>query len=423
MSRFFRNLILVLLPVITLSLGWGLGVRFEQHKLQDKYTQLEDVMGKSGSGAVATDPEKEVDITLLWSVWRLLINHYIDPGKLQSTPLLYGAVQGLVAAVGDPYTSFMPPKEDKEFKESLDGTLEGIGAELTQKDGTIVVVAPLKGSPAEAAGLLPDDVITMVDGVPLKGMNLPDAVGKIRGPKGTTVKLTVDRKGATEPLEVSIVRDAIKVPSTESSIKAYKGKSIGYIALNRFGDTTTEEVQKEITDFMKKKVDGIVFDVRYNGGGYLDKAVDLSSMFMKQGKVVTVARRGGDDTNYYVTGRPIAEDAPLVVLINEGSASASEILAGALQDNKRATIIGKKSFGKGTVQEVFDLPGGTSVRITTARWLTPNGRDLGKEGVHPDVEIDRTKEQMQAKEDPQLDKALEIVTSGKKIPTGSGGVE
>lgn len=410
MSRFFRNVTLVLLPVITLSLGWGLGVRFEQRKLQNQYSHLEDVMGTTGSGSVATDPEKEVDITLMWSVWRLLINHYIDPHKLQSTTLLYGAVQGLVAAVGDPYTSFMPPKEDKEFKESLDGTLEGIGAELTQKDGNVVVVAPLKGSPAETAGLMPDDMITMVDGVALKDISLADAVGKIRGPKGSTVKLTIERKTVTEPMEISIVRDAIKVPSTEFSIKEYKGNTIGYIALNRFGDTTTEEVRKEVTEFMKKKVNGVIFDVRFNGGGYLDKAVDLASIFMKQGKVVTVARRGGDDTNYYVTGKPIAGDVPLIVLINEGSASASEILAGALQDNKRATIIGKKSFGKGTVQEVFDLPGGTSVRITTARWLTPNGRDLGKEGVHPDIEVDRTKEQMQAKEDPQLDKALEVVT-------------
>jgi len=411
MSKFLRSLTLIALPALTLALGMHLGARFEQQKMSEEYAVMEEIMGGgTGSGTVVEDPEKEVDITLLWSVWRLLARHYIEPGELQTTPLLHGAVSGLVDAVGDPYTSFMPPKENKEFKQSLNGTLQGIGAELTEKEGRVVIVAPLKGSPAEAAGLLPGDIITHVDGLSMEGVSLNDTVDKIRGPKGTTVVLTVERAGSEESIHFSIVRDDIKVPSTEFEIKKFAGKKIGYIALNRFGDTTTTEVAEEVKGFVRQNVDGIIFDVRFNGGGYLDKAVDLSSMFLKQGKVVTVARRGGDDTQYYVSGRPIAADVPLVILINEGSASASEIFAGALQDAGRAKIIGKKSFGKGTVQEVFELPGGTSIRITTARWLTPNGKDLGKEGVHPDIEVDRTKEQMEAKEDPQMEKALEVVT-------------
>ncbi|MBM3231672.1 S41 family peptidase [Candidatus Peregrinibacteria bacterium] len=411
MSKFLRSLTLIALPALTLALGMHLGARFEQQKMSEEYAVMEEIMGGgTGSGTVVEDPEKEVDITLLWSVWRLLARHYIEPGELQTTPLLHGAVSGLVDAVGDPYTSFMPPKENKEFKQSLNGTLQGIGAELTEKEGRVVIVAPLKGSPAEAAGLLPGDIITHVDGLSMEGVSLNDTVDKIRGPKGTTVVLTVERAGSEESIDFSIVRDDIKVPSTEFEIKKFAGKKIGYIALNRFGDTTTTEVAEEVKGFVRQNVDGIIFDVRFNGGGYLDKAVDLSSMFLKQGKVVTVARRGGDDTQYYVSGRPIAADVPLVILINEGSASASEIFAGALQDAGRAKIIGKKSFGKGTVQEVFELPGGTSIRITTARWLTPNGKDLGKEGVHPDIEVDRTKEQMEAKEDPQMEKALEVVT-------------
>ncbi len=409
--KFLKNLILIALPVLTLFIGVQLGMRQERAKLADDYVALEEVMnGGVSSGTLVKNPEQEVDISLLWTVWKLAANHYIDPEKLQVEPMLYGAASGLIAAIGDPYSTFMPPKENDEFRSSLNGSLEGIGAELTMKETQIVIVAPLKGSPAETAGLLPEDVITAVDGKSLEGFDLGDAVALIRGPKGTNVTLSIQRKGNDDLLEISITRDAIKVPSTESELKESNGKRIGYISLNRFGDTTGDEVREAVQGFVDDKVDGMILDVRFNGGGYLDKAVELASMFMTQGKVVSVAGREGEPISHYVTGGAIAPDVPLVVLINEGSASASEILAGALQDASRATIIGKKSFGKGTVQEVFDLPGGTSLRITTARWLTPSGRDLGKEGVHPEIEVDRTKEEILAKQDPQLEKALEVLT-------------
>ena len=414
MIKLLKNLTLILLPVVTLFLGMQVGMNYQKQQLEEDYKTIEEAFsGGVGSGQLVNDPKEEVDISLLWSVWRLLAKHYIEPSKLQVTPLLHGAVAGLVEAVDDQYTTFMPPKENKEFKQSLNGRLQGIGAELTLRDEKIVVVAPLKGSPAEAAGLLPEDVITHVDGQSTEGYSLGDAVDIIRGPKGTKVTLTVDRpeKGS---LDITITRDDIKVPSVESEIKEYDGKRIAYIGLNRFGDTTTEEVKTAVEEFLEEDdLAGLIFDVRFNGGGYLDKSIDLASMFLKKGKVVSVARREGEPQHHYVTGRPIAEEIPLVVLINEGSASASEILAGALQDNERATVIGKKSFGKGTVQEVFDLPGGTSLRVTTARWLTPNGTDLGKEGVVPDIEVERTREQIQKKEDPQLDAALELLSKGE----------
>lgn len=410
--KFLRSLTLIVLPVLTLFLGVQLGMSHERQQLQTEYETLEGVFsGGVGSGVLVSDPEKEVDISLLWSVWRLLTQHYIAPENLQVTPLLYGAVSGLVEAIDDPYTAFMPPQENKEFRQSLNGSLQGIGAELTMKEESIVVVAPLKGSPAEAAGLLPDDRITHVDGKDIAGYSLGDAVEIIRGPKGTDVTLTINRSG--ESMDITITRDQITVPSVESEVKQYDGKDIGYIALNRFGDTTTEEVRGAVEGLLDKDIAGLIFDVRFNGGGYFDKAVDLSSMFLEKGKIVSVVHREGDPIHHYATGRPIAPTIPLVVLINEGSASASEILAGALQDNGRATVIGKKSFGKGTVQEVFELPGGTSIRITTAKWLTPNGTDLGKEGVHPDIEIERTQEDMAAKRDPQLDAALELLTKGE----------
>ncbi|MBT5468197.1 S41 family peptidase [Candidatus Peregrinibacteria bacterium] len=412
MKTFLKNITLIILPVATLFLGMQVGMSYERQQLTEEYTSMEEIFdGNVGTGTTITDPEKEVDITLLWSVWRLLSKHYISPEKMEVTQMIHGATEGIVKTLNDPYTVFMPPKENKEFKQSLNGRLQGIGAELTLRDGDIVVVAPLKGSPAEAAGLMPEDTITHVDEKSVEGFSLGDAVEVIRGPKGTDVTLTVLRDGT--PQDITITRDDIKVPSTESEVIEYDGKRIGKVSLNRFGDTTSKEVEKAVTELMADNVDGIVIDVRFNGGGYLDAAVDLASMFLKQGKVVSVARRTGEPTHHYVSGSSIAPDVPLAILINEGSASASEILAGALQDGDRATVIGKQSFGKGTVQEVFDLPGGTSIRITTARWLTPSGKDLGKEGVHPDIVVERTREQMQAEEDPQLDTALELLTKGE----------
>lgn len=412
MQKLLKNLTLIVLPALTLFLGVQLGISYERQELASEYELLNEAFsGGIASGSLVTDPEEEVDIALLWNVWKLLTKNYIEPERLQVTPMLHGAVTGLVAAIDDPYTSFMPPQENKEFRQSLNGNLQGIGAELTFKDEKIVVVAPLKGSPAESEGLLPEDVITHVDGESMEGYDLSGAVELIRGPKGTQVTLTVLRN-EEESIDITITRDDIKVPSTESEVKEYDGKQIGYIALNRFGDTTTREVRAALEQLLEEDIAGLIFDVRYNGGGYLDKAIDLSSMFLTKGKVVSVERREGEPTHHYVTGTPIDAEIPMVVLINEGSASASEILAGALQDNGRATVIGMTSFGKGSVQEVFDLPGNTSVRITTARWLTPNGKDLGKEGVHPDIEIERTTEQIQEGEDPQLDAALELLSKG-----------
>ncbi len=411
--KFLKSITLVVLPVLTLFLGLQLGISYEKQQLEAEYGYLEELFtggNETGSGKLVTNPEKEVDITLLWSVWKLLTRHYIHPEELHVTPLLHGAVSGLVNAVEDPYTAFMPPKENKEFHDSLNGELEGIGAELTIKEDRIVVVAPLKGSPAEKAGLLPDDTITHVDGEDVTEYSLGDAVQVIRGPKGTDITLTVKRGDENESIDITITRDNINVPSVEHEVKEYNGKQIGYISLNRFGDSTTEEVTDAVTAVMKEDISGLIFDVRFNGGGYFDKAIDLTSMFMQQGKIVSVVRREGEPSHHYVSGRPIAPEIPLVILINEGSASASEILAGALQDNGRATILGKKSFGKGTVQEVFNLPGDSSIRITTAKWLTPNGTDLGKEGVHPDIEVERTLEDIQAKKDPQLDAALELLS-------------
>lgn len=410
MQRILRIGVVVLLPLITLSLGWGLGMRYAEAQVADMMSQLEFLyQGKTASGALVHDPEKEVNLSLLWGVWRLLQQHYIAPEKLETTNMLYGATAGLVRALDDPYTSFMTPSENTDFKEGLGGKLHGIGAELTMKDGSVVVVAPLKGSPAQEAGLQPEDIIIEVDGTDISNETLTNVVQRIRGPKGTSVTLTLVRDGASEPIKLTIKRDDIQIPSVEAEVKQTASGAVGVIAINQFGDETIGEVEQALRDFQKGKesISGIAIDLRFNGGGYLDGAVELASLFLKQGKVVTVQRREGEPVSHYVNGRPLDPDLPLAVIINAGSASASEIFAGAIQDHKRGVIVGKTSFGKGTVQEVFDLPGGSSLRVTVARWLTPGGKDLSKEGIHPDIEVDRAPEDIASKHDPQLDAALE----------------
>jgi carboxyl-terminal processing protease len=286
-------------------------------------------------------------------------------------------------------------------------------------------VAPLKGSPAERAGFQPKDIITAVNDTDVSGMALDAVVKMIRGPKGTTVALTYVRPPSDEPIIVTVTRENIHVPSVESKVVGTGSGAIAVVTLNQFGDSSMEELRAALDMVSPDQVKGLVLDLRYNGGGYLDGAVELVSFFVKSGTVVTVDRRDSAPEVHTVQGDPLLPAIPLVMLINSGSASASEIAAGALQDTKRATIIGVQSFGKGTVQEVLDLPGGSTLRVTVARWLTPAGHDLGKKGVTPDIIIDRTPDQYRQNQDPQLDAArvwlLEQrdVTKGMKAGSGS----
>jgi carboxyl-terminal processing protease len=416
MPKFLRGITIVLLPLITLSLGWELGMSYQQKKLHDVEEQLEFLYaGKVGSGQVIVDPATDVEFALLHGVWRLLLRHYIQPTDLEVQPMLFGAASGLVDAVGDPYTTFMTPKQNNDFQQALQGKLEGIGAQLTLREGAVVVVAPLKGSPAQAAGLQPEDAIITVDDVDVTQENLNQVVQRIRGRKGTKVTLGILRKGEDELRSIAIVRDEIKVPSTEFEFRKTGSGSVGIITINQFGEATARDVEKEVRELLQKNVDGLILDVRFNGGGYLERAIEMVSMFIQQGEVVSVARKNMEPEHHYVNGRPLTTDTPLVVLVNEGSASASEILAGALQDHSRAKIIGKKTFGKGTVQEVFELPGGSSIRITVAHWLTPNGKNLSTDGVEPDIVIERTMDQIREEVDPQMDAALEWLLDKEDI--------
>lgn len=351
---------------------------------------------------------EKIDLTLYWNVFSKLKEKYVDAEKLTNEDLLYNSIKGMLSATDDPYTVFMDPEENKAFDEDIEGTFEGIGAELGIKQGILTVVSPLKDSPAEKAGLRVGDKILKVNDESTADMSIDDAVSRIRGKDGTEVKLTVYRAESEEKTkEIIVTRGVITV---ESVTLEMKDNNIAYFNVVRFGDDTAivfNRLLKEVPGETK----GIIVDLRNNPGGYLDVAIDLSSLMLPDGKVVVIEEdKEGKKKNFYSRGGDKLSAIKTVVLINEGSASASEILAGALRDNRdNVTLVGKRSYGKGSVQELIDLPNKTSVKITVARWLTPKGEQINEKGINPDIEVELTDEDYENNRDPQLDKALEML--------------
>lgn len=351
-----------------------------------------------------------VNWQVLWTAIDQINQKYVNrPADLNK--ILYGAVSGAVSALDDPYSVFLPPKEAEEFKNELSGNFEGIGAEIAIKNQQLVVVTPLDESPAKKSGLKPGDFIHKVDGQETKGLTLEEAVQKIRGPAGTKVKLSVFHKGETKISEIEITRTKIEVKSVTAEVRESGGKKIGYLKLRRFGEDTSGLVDGAIGQFLNNKISGLVIDVRSNPGGYLDAAVTISSNLVKEGEIIVSQKYGDGTEKVYRSERdPKLTRIPVIILINGGSASASEILAGALRDHGIAKLVGEKSFGKGSVQELIDLPENAQLKLTIAKWLTPKGHDLNKDGLEPDIKVELTDEDFQNDRDPQLDKAMELVT-------------
>ena len=348
-----------------------------------------------------------VDFGLFWKVWDLLKEKYVDKNSLDAQKLVYGAINGMLAATGDPYSNFFDPKQNQEFSQEMEGNFEGIGAELGIKDKILTVIAPLEDSPAQKAGLRAGDKILKIEEKISADLSIDEAVDLIRGKKGTQVKLTILHKDAQDSQEISITRDTIVVKSVELEFKA---DNIAYLKINKFGEDTYNEFVKAEKEILAKNSTGIILDMRNNPGGYLDRTVDIASLMIPKGKVVvTEEDNTSKKENLYTTGGDKLSQIPTVVLINEGSASASEILAGALRDDQRITLIGKKSFGKGSVQELIKLPGNSSVKITVAKWMTPNGDYIMEKGISPDVDVELTEDDYNNNRDPQLDKAMEII--------------
>ncbi len=369
------------------------------------------IVNKNGAPA-------NVDYDLLWNALDQINQKYIDK-PVDQQKILYGAVSGAVAAIGDPYTMFFSPDQLKDFNTQLNGSFEGIGAEVGMQNGSIVIIAPLDESPAKKAGLESGDIILKVDDVDVTADTIDTVVGKIRGPKGTNVKLTIYRTKTSKQLDFNIVRDTIQVKSVKWSVKNDGTKKIEYIQISEFGDDTDALFAQAAQDAVKNKADGIVLDLRDDPGGYLDTAVQVVSYWVDQGKlIVTEAHSDGTSQKYTGLGNNILSKIPTIVLINGGSASAAEITSGALHDYGYAKLVGLKSFGKGSVQQLIDLPVSApnsnqnltaGIKITIAKWLTPKGINLNHNGLDPDIKVDITQDQINAKQDPQLDKALELL--------------
>jgi carboxyl-terminal processing protease len=348
----------------------------------------------------------DVDYNLLWEAIDTINQKYIDR-PVDQQKILYGAIHGAVAAAGDQYTQFFDPHELQEFQNQLSGTFEGIGAEIGKKDNNLVIISPLADSPAEKAGLKPQDLIVSVNGESTTDWSVDQAVSKIRGPHGTEVTLTIYHQGDSKTQDIKITRQKIEVKSVKLEYKQQDGKKIAIISMSVFGTDTKALFDKAVNDVITSGAKGLVLDLRNNPGGYLEAAVDSASQWIEKDKlVVTEAHSEKSSIPYNSFGYKRLAGVKTVVLINGGSASASEILAGALQDYKIAALIGEKSFGKGSVQELIDLPGDTAVKVTVAKWILPNGRNLNKDGLNPDIEVKISDDDIKNQRDPQLDRAL-----------------
>ena len=352
--------------------------------------------------------ETKTDFSVFWEAWRLINTKYQNADHLNPQDLVYGATDGLVKALHDPYSEFFPPQEKKRFMEDVQGSFDGIGAEIGIKNNILTIIAPLEGTPAQKAGLRSGDKILKINDKVTLNMTLEQAVNLIRGPKDTFVRLTILHQNASQQEEVKIKRATIKVPSLNWSLKDH-GK-IAYIRIFSFTENLPYEFDKVAQDILSSSAQKIILDLRGNPGGYLESAVQVAGWFLNRGdKVVIEESRGLPEKTHLAQGKAAFHKWPMVVLIDEGSASASEILAGALRDDLGVKLIGQKSFGKGSVQEMMPLRGGAALKLTIANWLTPKGISINKAGLKPDIQIKLTQADLEHHRDPQLSGAIEYL--------------
>lgn len=390
----------IILVILLLMVVFRVGYNFGQAGYSFSVKEFK-IVNKSNPGV-------EIDYSLLWEALDVVGNKYIEKGQIDQRKVLYGAIQGAVQAAGDEYTEFFDPETLAQFKTELEGRFSGIGAEIGKRDGNIVIIAPLDDSPAQRAGLQPNDIIVQVDGAAVTGKNVDQVVDLIRGESGTKVKLTLFRDGGDGTFDVTITRAQIEIKSVKLSYKELAGKKIAVLKISRFGDDTQRLFDAAVADITASGATGLVVDVRNNPGGYLDTSVDVASDWLEKGKlIVKEAHSEKEIQDYLSSGRNRLGGLKTVVMINGGSASASEILSGALKDNNKAILIGEKSFGKGSVQELIPLSQNTAVKVTVAKWITPSGKNLHKDGLVPDIEVKMTESDFTNKRDPQLDRAVQ----------------
>ena len=353
-------------------------------------------------------PPEDLDFSLFWETWQAIQEKYVDKDKINIQEMIYGAISGMVDSLQDPYTVFLKPDDAERFVEDVRGTFEGVGMEIDIRDGQLQVVAPLEGTPAQEAGIRAGDKIMNVDGKSTADITVNEAISLIRGPKGTEVVLTIYREEWGENRDIKIVRGVIDIPSLELEIREDK---IAYLKLYQFSEIALFDFSEAVAQILNSDADRIILDLRNNPGGYLDVAQDIAGWFLERGQVVVIEDFGEakEQDQYLARGNAKLLSYPVVVLINKGSASGSEILAGALKDNREIKLIGETSFGKGSVQELAELSEGSSLKVTVAKWLTPKGVSITDKGLEPDIMVEMTDEDYNEGRDPQLDKAVEII--------------
>ncbi|MCD4705814.1 S41 family peptidase [bacterium] len=399
-KKFLKASLAIFLLIFVFLLGLTVG---EEKDFRKTIGNGKAVINKD---ALKENSDSNIDFNLFWEVWDIIQNSYVD-GPVPNEQLFYGALAGEVASLGDPYSIFLDPEISKEFEKELASEFEGIGAEIGMKNKMLTIISPLPDSPAEKAGLKPGDKIYKIDDKEAMYLTLNEAVSLIRGDAGTKVVLTVFRKGEDSEIDIEIIRNKIHFDTVKWEIK---NNSILYVEVSHFNNDTEELFNKMVNDNLNKNISGIILDLRNNPGGFLDVSVDIAGKWIRKGDVVVMEKFGEINNLYHRSdGRGEFAGIPTIVLINGGSASASEIIAGALQDYNLATLLGEKTFGKGSVQDLRSLSDGSKIKITIAKWLTPKEREIDGEGIEPDIEIELTNEDYNDDRDPQLDKALEIL--------------
>ncbi|HBB56845.1 TPA: hypothetical protein DEW47_00995 [Patescibacteria group bacterium] len=354
-----------------------------------------------------------IDFYPFWKTWNIIRDKYVANEDLDDQAMVWGAISGLVGSTGDPHSVFFPPEDAKEFEDNIRGDFGGVGMEIGMRNGILTVIAPLKNTPAYKAGIKAGDIIIEINGESTVGLNVNQAVKLIRGEIGTTVKLTILHKDDGEPQEIAIVRNIIQIPIIDTE---QKENGIFVISLYSFTGSSMDMFREALREFVYSGSGKLILDLRGNPGGFLESAVDLSSWFLPMGKTIAKEKFGtGEETIFRSKGYNIfTGDLPFVILINEGSASASEIMAGALSEHGKAKTVGQKTFGKGSVQELVPVTVDTSLKITIAKWLTPNGISIEGNGLTPDVEVEIKKEDIESGRDPQMEKAIEMVNNWAK---------
>jgi carboxyl-terminal processing protease len=412
LSRINKYLLYISVVVFLFGSGYKLG----------EYKATFGRIDSSNASIFNTSSDKKeiqnLDFGLFWDTWNKLGEKYVDKKKIDPKKMFYGAIKGMVASLEDPYTFFLTPEENKQTKDDMGGKFEGIGATLGTKNNQVIVIAPLKNSPAEKAGIKAGDYITKVNGEVTKTWELAYAVSKIRGEKGSKVKLTIARADEGKEIDIEIVRDQIIVSSIELEYETKNNKPIAILTMSKFGDDTDADWDKAIDEiaqkYENKEVSGMVLDLRNNPGGYLQSAVYTAAEFIPINKLVVKQEYiDGKFEEYKTMRNGKLLDIPIVVLINQGSASASEILAGALRDYGRAKLIGMKSFGKGSIQEALDLKSGAGLHVTIAKWILPKGDWINGKGIEPNIQIENVVEKgntLTRETDIQLEKAVQEVS-------------